>query len=70
MGNDANTVTEDAIKGGLFGGVAGALTGSIGYGAKQILNSVGNSGSYRNLGSTSTELVLYYPPRDGAVAGT
>ena len=31
MGNDANTVTEDAIKGGIFGGAIGAVTGGIGY---------------------------------------
>ena len=56
MGNDANTVTEDAIKGGVLGGAIGAVTGGVGYGAKHILNSIGYNGSYGNLGSASTEL--------------
>ena len=30
-GNEANTVTEDAIKGGLLGGAIGAVTGGVGY---------------------------------------
>lgn len=37
MGNDAKTVTEDAIKGGLLGGAIGAVTGGIGYKIKSSL---------------------------------
>ena len=31
MGNDANTVTEDAIKGGVLGGAIGAIIGGLGH---------------------------------------
>ena len=38
MGNDANTVTEDAIKGGIFGGAIGAVTGGMGYKLASLTN--------------------------------
>ena len=74
MGNDANTVTEDAIKGGLLGGIIGGASGGLNYRLSQVkVGDLTTIGKVDNVSTSCSEDIFInkdYIINSGEMAGS